>query len=247
MPRILLTIGYDGLPFAGWQSQPDGRTVQDHLEKSLLELCGTPVRVHGAGRTDAGVHAVAQSVHVDFPEPCLALERIPAALNARLSAQVRVLAAKRVAPKFHARFSAVGKVYRYRIWNAPALHPLETGRAWHVPETLDGGLLKDAVALFEGRHDFFAFAANRRKPATSTIRTIHAVRFRKEGSLYTITFDGNGFLYRMVRMMVGSAVRVAKGKDSMDWLRDHLERRVSGKTKYCASADGLYLVRVRYR
>ncbi len=246
MPRILLTIAYDGHPYSGWQSQPCGKTVQDHLEKSLAALCGTSVRVHGAGRTDGGVHALAQSAHVDLPDPCMPVGKIPVAVNARLPTQIRVVAARRVGPDFHARFSAKGKVYRYRVWNAPTLHPLEIGRAWHVPEPVDLARLREAVSQFEGRHDFFAFAANRRTPVGNTVRTIRSARVRREGALLTLTFDGDGFLFRMVRLMAGAALRVGKGREPMEWLSDHLKRRAQGKARYCAPSDGLYLVRVRY-
>ena len=160
-PRLKLTVAYDGAAFAGWQSQAHRNTVQDELERALQKISGQQIRVHGAGRTDAGVHALAQCAHVDLPNRRLSIERWRNALNAVLPAAVRILRCQYVSQKFHARFSATGKLYRYRIWAAPILPPLELGRAWHIFLPLDVDLLKAAGRKFIGTHDFSAFAANR--------------------------------------------------------------------------------------
>jgi tRNA pseudouridine38-40 synthase len=246
--RLKLTIAYDGGPFAGWQSQPGGNTIQDHLESALSTIAGEAVRVHGAGRTDAGVHALGQCAHVDVPSRKLAPERWIHAINAALPPTIRVLRARYVAPKFHARFSAVGKTYRYRICNAAVLPPLELGRAWHVPKELDDERLRAAAARFAGRHDFAGFAANRGKPEPDTVRTITNVRLTRSGGIIVLEFSGDGFLYKMVRLMVGTIVRCGLGKMSLG----ELDARLRGETgaarlpRFVAPAEGLILLRVRY-
>src|ERR1700674_2784828 len=144
LARLKLIVAYDGGPFAGWQSQTRGDTIQDRLEQAFQKVGGAKVRVHGAGRTDAGVHALAQCAHVDLPDKRLTIERWRNALNAVLPATVRILRCQYVSQKFHARFSATGKLYRYRIWAAPVLPPLELGRAWHISSPLDIDLVKAA-------------------------------------------------------------------------------------------------------
>jgi len=130
--RLKLTVAYDGAAFAGWQSQAHRNTVQDMLEHAFQKISGTRIRVHGAGRTDAGVHALAQCAHVDLPDRRLSLERWTKALNSTLPPAIRILRCQFMPQNFHARFSATGKLYRYRIWAAPILPPLEFGRAWHI-------------------------------------------------------------------------------------------------------------------
>src|SRR5215216_5099384 len=208
--RLKLIIAYDGASFAGWQSQSHRNTVQDHLERAFERITGRPVRVHGAGRTDAGVHALAQCAHVDVS--ILAADRWIKALNALLPSTIRVVRCRYVPRNFHARRSAKGKIYRYRIWTAPILPPFEYRRAWHIPQPLDLKILKSAARHFPGSHDFAAFAANRGKPEPNTVRTINSVRVRQKGPCVRIEFDGDGFLYKMVRLMVGALVKCALGK-----------------------------------
>jgi tRNA pseudouridine38-40 synthase len=243
--RLKLTIAYDGRPFCGWQSQAEGHAVQDHLERAFATLCGSRVNVQGAGRTDAGVHALAQVAHVDVPAARMPARAWPLAVNAHLPPEIRVLRAQRVADDFHAQFAARGKVYAYRLWNAPALHPLEIGRAWHVPMKLDPALLRAGAQLLEGRHDFARFAANRGQKPETTVRTIHAFRVTRRGPLIVLRVRGDGFLYRMVRLLTGSLVRCAQGKADLDWLRALLAG-TAAKTHFLAPAEGLYLERVLY-
>ena len=246
MPRRLkLIVAYDGAPFAGWQSQSHGNTVQDHLERAFERVSGEAVRVHGAGRTDAGVHALAQCAHVDVLK-FLAADRWIKALNALLPPAIRVLSCRYVSKDFHARLSAKGKIYRYRIWIAPILPPLEYRRAWHVARPLDMGILKTAAKHFVGTHDFAAFAANRGKPEPSTMRTINSVRVHQKGPCITIEFEGDGFLYKMVRLMVGALVKCALGKMRIEEITSRLHSGKVGSARFAAPAKGLYLVRVRY-
>ena len=246
--RLKLLVAYDGAPFSGWQSQPGGNTIQDHLEKAFARVAGEPVRLHGAGRTDAGVHALAQTAHADLPSRSLGAARWPAALNASLPPAIRVLRCRYMAQGFHARFSAKGKVYRYRVWNAAVVPPFEVSRAWHVPGHLDFEVISGAAQAFCGRHDFASYAANRGKPGESTVRTIQAVRIRRHGPLLTLEFFGDGFLYKMVRLMVGTLVRCGLGRMSPEEIsaRLHSGAQTGRAAGFAAPADGLFLVRVRY-
>ena len=244
--RLKLIIAYDGTGFAGWQSQSHHNAIQDHVERAFERISGESVRVHGAGRTDAGVHALAQCAHVDLPDNRLSAARWTTALNALLPPAIRVLRCQYVPKDFHARHSAKGKIYRYRIWSAHLLPPFEYGRAWHVSQPLDLKVLKKAAKAFAGTHDFAGFAANRGKPEKSTIRTIYSVRVRRNGPCVTIDFDGDGFLYKMVRLIVGSLIQCALGKMRIEDLTERLDFSQAGRTRLAAPAEGLFLVRVRY-
>ena len=243
--RLKLIVAYDGTPFAGWQSQSHGNTIQDHLERAFERVARTPARVHGAGRTDAGVHALAQCAHVDV-DKALAPQRWMEALNALLPPAIRVLRCRYVSKKFHSRLSAKGKMYRYRIWCAPVLPPFEYCRAWHIPHPLDLKILHKAARHFVGTHDFAAFAANRGKSEESTIRTINSVCVRQKGARLTIEFDGDGFLYKMIRLIVGSLIKCALGKTRIEDLIARLDSGRATPPRLAAPAEGLVLVRVRY-
>jgi tRNA pseudouridine38-40 synthase len=243
--RLKLIVAYDGAPFAGWQSQCHRNTVQDRLERAFEHIAGEAVRVHGAGRTDSGVHALAQCAHVDVLKS-LPSDRWITALNALLPSAIRVLRCRYVSKGFHARLSAKGKIYRYRIWNASVLPPFEYRRAWHLTNPLDLHILKSAAKHFVGTHDFVAFAANRGEPESSTIRKVNSVRVRQKGPCITIEFDGDGFLYKMVRLMVGGLVKCALGKLRTEEIASRLHCSKAGFTRLAAPAEGLYLVRVRY-
>jgi tRNA pseudouridine38-40 synthase len=243
--RLKLIIAYDGGPFAGWQSQSHRNTVQDQLERAFERVTGEAVRVHGAGRTDAGVHALAQCAHADVLK-FLPADRWIKALNALLPSAIRVLRCRYVSQDFHARFSANGKIYRYRIWNAPVLPPFEYRRAWHVARPLNLNVMKSAAKYFVGTHDFAGFAANRGKPEPSTVRTINSARVRKKGPCVTIEFDGDGFLYKMVRLMVGAQVKCALGKMDVEDIKVRLKPNQPSSARFAAPAQGLSLVRVRY-
>jgi tRNA pseudouridine38-40 synthase len=243
--RLKLIVAYDGAPFAGWQSQSHSNTVQDHLDRAFERVTGTPARVHGAGRTDAGVHALAQCVHVDVLKS-LPTDRWIKALNALLPSAIRVFRCRYVSNDFHARLSAKGKIYRYRIWTAPVLPPFEYRRAWHIPRPLDLTVVKTAAKHFVGTHDFGGFAANRGKAERSTVRTINSVSVRQRGPCVLIEFDGNGFLYKMVRLMVGALVKCARGKMRIEEIASRLESDAPETGRFTAPAEGLYLVRVRY-
>lgn len=245
--RLKLVIAYDGAPFRGWQSQANSNAIQDRIEAAFASVAGTPIRVHGAGRTDSGVHAIGQCAHADVPAGKLSPVTWANALNAALPPEIRIVKCRQVPRSFHARFSARGKIYRYRIVNAQVLSPLEVGRAWHVSRPLDEEAMRLCVAVFRGRHDFAAFAANRGKAVESTVRTMRALRMRRKGSLIEIDVDGEGFLYKMVRLMVGSIVRCGLGKESGPDVRERLRGGGSAADgRLVAPACGLTLMRVRY-
>jgi tRNA pseudouridine38-40 synthase len=246
--RLKLIVAYDGAPFSGWQSQANRNGVQDHIESAFHRICSEPIRVHGAGRTDAGVHALAQCAHVDLPNRRYEPGRWVSALNGLLPPAIRVMRCRFVSQTFHARFSAKGKTYRYRIWNAEVLPPLETGRAWHVVRSLDLDRMVLAAKEFCGEHDFASFSANRGTPETTTVRSIRAVRVRRTSACLSLEFDGDGFLYKMVRMMVGTLVRVGLHESSQQEINARLRspRKAILRGRTAAPADGLFLIRVRY-
>ncbi|MFZ4599066.1 MAG: tRNA pseudouridine(38-40) synthase TruA [Terrimicrobiaceae bacterium] len=243
--RLRLIVAYDGAEFSGWQSQRGGGTVQDALEAAFAKIAGTRITVHGAGRTDAGVHALGQCAHVEIPETLLPIDRWRQALNAHLPPAVRVMAIRRAPTSFHARFSAVGKVYCYTIWNSEVMSPLENSRAWHVFHPLDISRVEAACQVFVGTHDFSAFSANRSKEEKSTIRQLTDIRVSRRGPLVSLTFRGEGFLYKMVRMMTGAAVRCGMGRVDVDEIRERLRNR-GPRWNHVAPAGGLCLVRVVY-
>jgi tRNA pseudouridine38-40 synthase len=242
--RLRLTIAYDGRPYAGWQSQASTNTVQDILEEAFRKVAGTRVVVHGSGRTDAGVHALGQCAHADVLGGMNPRDW-QRALNANLPPTIRIMNSRRAAPQFHARFSAKAKVYRYLIRNGPILPPHEFGRAWQVPQPLQIGPLQQALAMLTGRHDFAAFCAHRGKADGDTTRTIRKIALSRRGGLIALTFEGEGFLYKMVRMLTAAIVRVAQGRETPERLQDRLETGAP-KWNHVAPADGLYLVRVLY-
>ena len=244
--RLKLLIAYDGRKFRGWQSQASRDGVQDFLEARFAKIVGTRVVVHGSGRTDAGVHALGQIAHVDVPRDLVPIGRWCAALNANLPPEIRVLRVTRAATDFHARFDACGKIYTYRIWSDSILHPMEIGRAWFMPVPLDLARLRDAAQCFVGTHDFASFAANRGQPDLGTVRTITAVRATRRGPLITLRFEGSGFLYKMVRLLTGTLVRVAQGRLDAAFISQLLAAPGQRKTNYAAPAEGLYLTRVLY-
>jgi tRNA pseudouridine38-40 synthase len=246
--RLKLIVAYDGAPFSGWQSQANGNGIQDHLENALRQICSEAVRVHGAGRTDAGVHALAQCAHVDLPARRYSTDRWRSALNGILPPAIRIMQCRFVSESFHARFSAKGKIYRYRIWNGEVLLPLENGRVWHLREPLDRAAITASAQLFVGRHDFVSFAANRGAPITDTKRAMHRVRVRSSGPLLSIEFEADGFLYKMVRLMIGALVEVGSGKAGAEEIQSRLHhpRRRFSRARHVAPAAGLFLVRVRY-
>jgi len=244
MRTLKLTIAYDGTRLVGWQRQVEGDSVQALIEAALARLEGAAVTVHGAGRTDAGVHALGQaaSAQVRFDHDTATIQR---ALNAALPPDVRVLAVDEAAPDFHARFSARGKTYRYRIRNAPVNDPFERAYAWFLAAPLDLERMREAAAALVGTHDFAAFESAG-SPRSDTTRTIWRSAWRGSGELLVYEIAGNGFLRHMVRAIVGTLVEVGRGRrDAAD-----LTRLLAGATRAdagpTAPPHGLFLVGVDY-
>lgn len=252
MPRLLFTCAYDGLPYCGWQSQRGGASVQDTIEEAAARILREPLRISASGRTDAGVHAHAQCFHADVPDTCrMRPDNWRAALNAHLPASIRIMEVQAVDASFHARFSAVGKEYEYLICTSAVLSPFLHERAWHLPHVFDVDLLEQALRCYEGEHDFRRFAANRgnepeNPPADFYLRTIYSATLQREGDLLRLRLHGNGFMYRMVRLLVGTAHQVARGRMTCRELAHMLTDPLGSKTRYCAPAAGLYLSRVFY-
>lgn len=246
MPRYCIIIEYDGSGFVGWQRQDNGPSVQAALEDAGSAIIGhrEAVAVQGAGRTDAGVHATGQAAHFDLPDAFDPF-KLPLALNAHLPPEIRVLEARQVADDFNARFDALGRAYRYRIWTRRIAPALEKGRVWAVGSDLDLAAMEDAARHLIGRHDFTSFRAAQCQ-AASPVKTLDTLRFEEEAHGFGLVVEARSFLHHQVRNITGTLVEVGRGKWHPDQVREALEacdRAAAGPT---APAEGLYLTRVDY-
>ena len=249
MDTFKITLAYDGTQFVGWQRQAAGTSIQGRLEEALAELDQRAVTVAGAGRTDAGVHALGQVASFSL-QRSIAGEALIRALNARLPAAIRVLAAERVPDTFHARFAATGKTYRYRIWNTGVASPFERAFAWHVVEPLDRRAMADAAGVLAGRHDFAAFKAAG-GGTRSTEREVFSSQVTAAlppggTALLVYEISGTGFLRHMVRTIVGTLVEIGRGRRPVEWMAEVMagrDRTLAGPT---APPHGLVLVGVEY-
>ena len=245
MPRYKLTIEYDGTPYVGWQAQDNGPSVQSVLAEAVAAFAGERVTVAGAGRTDAGVHALGQVAHVDLAKDW-DTDTVRDAINFHLRPQpVAVLAAERTAPDFDARFSAKKRHYVYRIVNRRADLTLDLNRAWRVPRPLDAAAMHDAAQLLIGRHDFTTFRSSECQ-AKSPVKTLDQLDVAREGEELRVTASARSFLHHQVRSMVGSLVHVGDGKWSAADLKAALAARNRTRCGQVAPPYGLYLVRVQY-
>ncbi len=242
--RIKITIEYDGSRYAGWQIQPNGDTIQAEIENALFAVTGERSRVHGAGRTDAGVHAEAQVAHFDT-QSSVPDEGFALALNAFLPEDIRVTEAETVPDDFHARFSAKGKVYAYRIFNRRTASAILRSTTTSVKKALDVGEMREAAETFLGRHDFSAFCAAN-TAVEDKVRTIESLSIEAEGPLITITVEGDGFLYNMVRIMAGTLVDAGLGKLGPEDVKAIIESKDRLRASATMSASGLILKRVKY-
>jgi tRNA pseudouridine38-40 synthase len=245
MRTLKLVIEYDGFDYCGWQVQDTVPTVQGVIEAALGKILGKPVRVNGAGRTDAKVHALGQVASFRCPSdiPTTAVQR---ALNSLLPRDVVVHDVREVPAEFHARFSARGKMYVYRILNRPLRAPLRLRYAWHIPQLLDVSAMASAAAYLEGTHDFTSFQAAGSEVQT-TERTLMGLTITHEGNELIISCTANGFLRHMVRNIVGTLVEVGRGTRQPTDVKRILngrDRRLAGST---APPQGLYLAHVFYR
>ena len=245
MTRWKLTVEYDGTAFVGWQRQKNGLSVQESIERAVHRFCGETVTVHGAGRTDAGVHALGQVAHVDIARRTRA-QTVRDALNAHLRPlPVAVLAAEDAGERFHARLSARERVYLYRIVNRRAPLAVARGRAWHVQKPLDEAAMHDAAQLLVGRHDFSSFRASLCQ-ARSPVKTLDVLDVARAGEEIRIQARARSFLHHQVRNMVGTLRLVGEGK----WTREDVAAALAARDRAAggptAPAEGLYLVEVRY-
>lgn len=245
MPRYKLSLEYDGTGLVGWQRQNNGLSVQEILETAVERFCGKKITVHGAGRTDAGVHALGQAAHLDLPKEA-SPEVIRSALNQHVKPHaVAVLEAARVADNFDARRSARGRVYRYRILNRRPPAVLERNRVWHVGPRLDAAAMHEAAQLLTGRHDFTSFRDSLCQ-AKSPVKTLDLLDVIRAGEEIVIEARARSFLHHQVRNMVGTLKLVGAGKWKVAQVAEALQardRRAGGPT---APAEGLYLVEVIY-
>ena len=245
MPRYKLTIEYDGTPFVGWQVQDNGVSVQGVITEAIAAFTGERVALQGAGRTDAGVHALGQVAHVDLAKDW-DVDNVRDAINFHLRPQpIAVLAAEHAADTFEARFSATKRHYLYRIINRRADLALEQNRAWRVPRPLDGAAMHTAAQRLVGRHDFTTFRATECQ-AKSPVKTLDRLDVAREGDEMRVTTAARSFLHHQVRSMVGSLVHVGEGKWSADDLAAALAARDRTACGQVAPPHGLYLVRVEY-
>jgi tRNA pseudouridine38-40 synthase len=245
MPRFALTIEYDGGPFVGWQRQANGISIQQRLEEAVLALDGAHRVVHGAGRTDAGVHAIGQVAHVDLSRDW-PVDRLRDALNAHLRPDpIAVLSIRAVGDDFEARFSAKARHYRYLIFNRRAPPALERGRVWHVKRTLDAEAMHVAAQALVGKFDFSTFRASECQ-ARSPIRTLDRLDVIRTGDEVAIFASAPSFLHHQVRSLVGSLEHVGSGKWPVEEPRRALDARDRARCGQVAPAQGLYLVAVDY-
>jgi tRNA pseudouridine38-40 synthase len=245
--RYKIKVAYDGTNYSGWQVQPHHRTVQGEIERWLAEMTSQKhVRVESSGRTDTGVHARAQVAHFDLPKPLADPNYFKRGLNAQLDRDIRILTLDRVSSDFHARFSAVGKEYRYFIYNGLIVPP--TKRLYRLQEgrPLDVDRMRAAAALLIGEHDFAPFAANRKVAIKDTVRTIHSFYVRKHGADITLEVQGNGFLYKMVRGLAGFLMHVGMGRLEPETALEILEHGKRTAKVQTAQPQGLFLWKVFY-
>jgi tRNA pseudouridine38-40 synthase len=245
MPRFALTLEFDGGPFMGLQRQPQGMTVQQAVEDAALAVTGEVVTLHAAGRTDAGVHALAMRAHFDLVRD-FAPFRLSEALNALLRPQpIAVLACRIVADDWHARFTCTGRAYEYRIANRRQPLTLEAGRAWHLRRPLDAEAMQDAAQVLVGLHDFTTFRSVHCQSA-SAVKTLDRLEVRREGDHLIIEAAARSFLHHQVRSMVGCLSLVGEGRWSRADLADALEAKDRCRLGLNAPPEGLYFVSATY-
>ncbi len=247
---IKLTIAYDGTGYSGWQKQKNGITVQETIEKALSVIVNTPISLHGAGRTDTGVHALGMTAHFHTTKthaPHVFLK----GLNSMLPKDIRIIESCEKANDFHARFSAFGKIYSYHLFTGAIQLPHQRLYAAHIPQKLDTNNMIASLEMLKGKHDFSSFETSGSRDKTITtgkgaIRTIYTADLKKEGDHIIITFCGDGFLRHMVRNIVGTLLEVGRGKRTTQNFRETLEAKDRARGGSTAAAKGLFLNQVLY-
>lgn len=245
MKRIKLTIAYDGTNYCGWQIQPNGMTVEEVLNRALKKLTGEDILVIGASRTDSGVHALG-NVAVFDTETTIPAERIAMALNQRLPEDIVIIKSEEVPPDFHPRYCDCSKTYEYHIMNTQIPIPTQRLTNYFVSYPLDVKKMRQAASYLVGEHDFASFC-NVRTDVASTVRTIYSLDILQEGEMITIRITGNGFLYNMVRIIVGTLIRVGRGFYEPERVKEILEEKDRKAAGVTAPAHGLTLVSIDFQ
>lgn len=245
MRNIRLTIEYDGKDFNGWQKQPNKLNIQGEIERAIFNIMNEEVELIGSGRTDAGVHSLGQvanfKTNSEFP-----LEKIPIALNSQLKNSIVIKKAEEVDERFHSRYNAKNKTYRYIINNSREGTAIYRNLEYCYPIELDVSKMQEAAKYFEGEHDFKAFKSSGTSGKNS-VRTIYKAEVRKEGERIFIELTGNGFLYNMVRIISGTLVDVGNGKIKPEEIKEIIEKKDRQNAGRTLPAHGLYLVKVEYK
>lgn len=248
MRRLRVTVAYDGTDYCGWQFQTTGRSIQGTFEAAWQRITGETIRVSASGRTDAGVHALGQVVSLSTAS-ALSVDTLQRALNASLPSDIRVRQLAEAADDFHAIRDAVSKRYRYLVQDGPIVDVFCRRYAWHVPQHLDITAMRCAAEWLVGEHDFAALQTSG-SPRVSTIRHVYELTLQRRpgpmAELACLEIEANGFLYNMVRNIVGTLVQVGRGKQPPEWVERVLETRDRRQAGPTAPARGLYLVSVRY-
>ncbi|KJJ85060.1 tRNA pseudouridine synthase A [Candidatus Omnitrophus magneticus] len=246
MRTIKLTIAYDGTNFKGWQIQPNARTVQEEIEKAIEKVFRSRVKVYSASRTDAGVHAKAQTAHFKLKHINIPGQKIKVALNSILPEDIVIKKSEYVQDDFHARFNAVSKVYRYFIYNSVSRDPFLERYSWRVGYKLDIKRMNSAACTLLGRHDFKSFQAVDKKRKNFSVREVKDLKVIKKNSHIIIQIEADGFLYNMVRNIAGTLVDVARGYIKEDGILEILLSRDRRKAGVTAPPKGLFLMKVNY-
>jgi tRNA pseudouridine38-40 synthase len=246
--KFKLTIAYDGTGYAGWQAQKTGVGVQQRIEEAIAKIFAGASRLHSSSRTDAGVHALGLAAQVEIPDDQIKMPaaKMAVAVNAHLPRDIRVMTVTRCRADFDARFDAKGKQYRYLVWNGPAMNPLLRQQAWHVRRPLDLNAMRAAAQWLVGQHDFKSLAATRAYEMKSTVRTLGRCDIRRNGQLLTFVIEGDGFLYKMCRGIVGTLAQAGQGKIAPEEIKNILRRKDRRAAGMTAPAHGLVLWKVYY-
>ncbi len=245
MPNIKLTISYDGTNYHGWQKQKNMVTIQQTLESALEKILNKKIKLTGAGRTDAGVHAIAQIANFKIASIKIPVNKLPVALNSILPEDIRVLSGEIVDENFHARKSAKSKTYLYVISNTPVQSPFSAKYSWHIPYKINLKRMQKAAKILRGKHDFKSFMSHGSNPK-STVRNLMEVKIKKKDSQIIFTFEADGFLKQMVRNITGTLVEIGIGKREPEEVIKILNAKDRTKAGICAPAHGLFLLKVNY-
>lgn len=245
--RYKLLISYDGTNYSGWQEQPNSLSIQEVIEKAFLTLFKNPVKVISSSRTDAGVHALGQVAHISLNSP-VDEQKLLFSLNGLLPRDIRIKHLHAVAPDFHARYDAKRKIYHYHLHCEQFHDPSKRFYSYHVRPSLDIAALKKAIPHFVGTHNFKAFANKNEKGSAknSPVKTIYCINLVEERGGYRLEFEGDGFLYKMVRNIVGTLLDCAYGKTNPDTIPELINSKQRQQTACAAPAHGLFLVRIEY-